>query len=143
MNVVTDSVEVSTRGNSDIVNVTDQLAECVARSQLTDGTLTVFVPGATGALTTIEFEPGLCKDLPEFFERLAPRNHPYHHHETWGCDNGSSHVRAAFVGPSITVPFVKGRLTLGTWQQVVLVDFDTRPRQRELVVQIMGLAVQD
>jgi len=102
--------------------------------------LTAFVPGSTGALTTIEYEPGLLEDIPALFEKIAPRDFPYRHHETWHDDNGSAHLRAALVGPSISVPFVQGRLTLGTWQQLVLVDFDTRPRRRRLVVQIIGSA---
>lgn len=138
MEVCTDSLEVATRGFTHVIDLTDGLAECLSRSQLTEGLLTVFVPGSTGALTTIEYEPGLLEDIPALFEKLAPHDFPYHHHETWHDDNGSSHLRAALVGPSISVPFVEGRLTLGTWQQVVLVDFDTRPRRRRLVVQIIG-----
>ena len=140
MEVFTDSLEVATCGFSHIVDLTDRLAECLARSQLTDGLLTAFVPGSTGALTTIEYEPGLLEDLPALFEKIVPRDFPYRHHETWHDDNGSSHLRAALVGPSISIPFVRGNLTLGTWQQVVLVDFDTRPRRRQLVVQIIGSA---
>lgn len=138
MAIHTDSVEITTRGFTHVLDITDPLAQCLARSELADGVLTAFVPGSTAALTTIEFEPGLLEDLPACFEKLAPKDDPYRHHNTWHDDNGSSHVRAALVGPSISVPFVQGRLTLGTWQQVVLVDFDTRPRERRIVVQILG-----
>jgi secondary thiamine-phosphate synthase enzyme len=99
----------------------------------------VFVPGATAALTTVEFEPGLVRDLPELFERIAPRDRPYHHDETWHDGNGHSHVRASLLGPSLTVPVQGGKLLLGTWQQIVLVDFDNRPHRRELVVQLSGV----
>jgi secondary thiamine-phosphate synthase enzyme len=129
---------VQTRGETDIVDVTGPVADCIRRSRLTAGTATVFCPGSTGGLTTIEFEPGLVKDIPLALEKVAPREGHYHHHETWHDDNGSAHVRAALVGPSITVPFVGGEMTLGTWQQIVFVDFDTRPRDRRLVVQILG-----
>ena len=138
MELHTDLVEVATRGFTDILDITDDLRRCIERSTLTDGVLTAFAPGATAALTTIEYEPGLLEDLPAFFEKLAPQEYPYRHHHTWHDDNGSAHIRAALVGPSISVPLVNGRLTLGTWQQVVLVDFDTRPRDRRLVVQIVG-----
>jgi secondary thiamine-phosphate synthase enzyme len=138
MDVITDSVELDTRGRTHILDITAQLSECVERAGLASGVLTVFVPGATAGLTTIEYEPGLLADLPAVFEKIAPVNYPYQHHDTWNDDNGSAHVRAALVGPSISIPFVSGRLTLGTWQQVVLMDFDTRPRHRRLIVQIVG-----
>jgi secondary thiamine-phosphate synthase enzyme len=114
------------------------VAAAVAASRAQAGTATVFVVGSTAGVTTIEFEPGAIADLNGVFERLAPRNADYQHHLRWGDDNGSSHVRAALLGPSITVPFVDGALTLGTWQQVMLLEFDTRPRRREIVVQIVG-----
>lgn len=140
MDVITDSVRCESRGNTDIIDLTGELNKCLADARLKDGVMTVFVPGSTGALTTIEYEPGLLEDLPAFFEKIAPYAHPYRHHNTWNDDNGSSHVRAALVGPSISVPFSAGRLTLGTWQQIVLIDFDTRPRRREVVVQMIGKA---
>jgi len=98
----------------------------------------VFVPGSTGGITTIEYEPGLKRDLPEALDKIAPMNKTYHHDATWGDGNGFAHVRAAFIGPSLTVPFSDGRLHLGTWQQIVLLDFDNRSRHRRIVVQIMG-----
>ena len=116
----------------------DEVAQAVARSRLASGIATVFVLGSTAGVTTIEFEPGLVHDLGTAFDRLAPREFEYKHHERWGDDNGHSHVRAALLGPSLSVPFVKGELCLGTWQQIVLVDFDTRPRNREFLIQILG-----
>jgi len=125
---------VRTRGRTDIVDITSQVASAVRGS----GVATVFVSGSTAGLTTIENEPGLLEDLREAFERIAPSSRRYHHAETAGDDNGVAHVRAAMLGPSLTVPFADGRLLLGTWQQIVLVDFDTRPRTREITVQLVG-----
>lgn len=136
--VKTDSIRLKTKGHTDIHDITSEVQRCVTRQGLNDGQVTVFVPGSTASVTTVEFEPGLVKDLKSAFERVAPANGDYHHHAAWGDDNGNSHVRAAILGPSITVPFVEGRLTLGTWQQIVLIDFDTRARDRDLVVQIIG-----
>jgi secondary thiamine-phosphate synthase enzyme len=136
--VHTDSIEVSTQGHCDVVNVTEQLVETIRRAGVWDGIATVFVPGSTASVSTIEFEPGAVKDIGIVLEKLAPEGGTYHHHERWGDDNGASHVRACLMGPSVTVPFVNGKLTLGTWQQVVLLDFDTQPRERKLVVQIIG-----
>ncbi|MHC4607180.1 MAG: secondary thiamine-phosphate synthase enzyme YjbQ [Planctomycetota bacterium] len=138
MAVHTDTIPVSTQGRTDMVDLTEKIAMKVAGSGLRNGIVTVFVTGSTGGITTVEFEPGLKKDMKIAYERIAPERDDYHHHATWGCDNGSSHVRASMLGPSLTVPFVEGKLQLGTWQQVVLLDFDTRPRKRNLVVQIMG-----
>ena len=130
--------QFSTKGQGDARDITEQIAEAVAASGARAGTATVFVVGSTAGVTTIEFEPGAVADLNGLFERLAPRGADYRHHLRWGDDNGSSHVRAALLGPSLTIPFVEGALTLGTWQQVMLLEFDTRPRKREVVVQIMG-----
>jgi len=138
LKLVTDYIELKTRGRTDIVDITPHLTTFLKDSELADGSMTVFVPGSTAALTTIEYEPGLLKDLPELFEKLIPTNRPYHHHQTWHDDNGSSHLRAALVGPSISIPFKDGRPILGTWQQVVFVDFDTRPRNRKIVVHAVG-----
>ena len=138
MKIVTESLPIKSRGNSEIIDLTPGAAERLKRSGLADGLLTIFVPGSTAAVTTIEFEPGLRRDLPEALEKIAPANARYFHDDTWGDGNGSAHVRAALLGPSLTVPFRAGRLLLGTWQQVVLVDCDNRPRQREVVLQIMG-----
>ena len=136
--VSTRRFEISTRGQGDTRDITDRVAEVVEQSRLTAGVVTLFVVGSTAGLTTIEYEPGAVADFNRVMERLAPRSGEYEHHLRWGDDNGSSHVRAALLGPSLTVPFADRRPTLGTWQQIVLVEFDTRPRRRELVAQVMG-----
>ena len=133
MPVKTETFSVQTRGHNDILDVTPEVQAALDRSDLRAGTATVFVPGSTAGLTTVEFEPGLVKDLREAFEKIAPAGKDYHHHATWGDDNGNSHVRASLLGPGITVPFTEGRLVLGTWQQVILIDFDTRSRKRDIV----------
>ena len=138
MPFVTDSVSVSTRGDSHMVDLTGRVQEVVDRHRFREGQALVFVSGSTAGLTTVEFEPGLQKDLPAALERVAPRGITYAHEETWHDDNGHAHVRASLLGPSLAVPFEEGRLLLGTWQQIVLVDFDTRPRRRDLVVQLSG-----
>ena len=130
--------ERRTSGQGDTQDVTRQVSDAVARSGLEAGIATVFVVGSTAAVTTIEFEPGAVADFNRLFDQLAPRHAEYRHHLRWGDDNGSSHVRAALLGPSLTVPFVGRELTLGTWQQVVLVEFDTQARTREIVVQVIG-----
>jgi len=136
--VVTESISFRTQGNGEIVDITGQLERKVADSPLKDGTVTIFSPSATSSLTTIEYEPGLVHDLQELFERVAPQAIEYSHNLRWGGGNGHSHVRGALFGPSLTVPFVNKRLTLGTWQQVVFLDFDVRPHNRELVLQMIG-----
>jgi secondary thiamine-phosphate synthase enzyme len=136
--VITQRFEVSTKGQGDARDVTAQITAAVSASHFQSGIVTVFVVGSTAGVTTIEFEPGAIADLNGVFERLAPRDGEYRHHLRWGDDNGSSHVRAALLGPSITVPFVDGTLALGTWQQVMLLEFDTRPRKRDIVVQVIG-----
>jgi secondary thiamine-phosphate synthase enzyme len=136
--VVTTRHQISTRGQGDAHDLTEVAAAAVAESGAVAGLVTVFVVGSTAAVTTIEFEPGAVADLNRLFEELAPRDGDYEHHLRWGDDNGSSHVRAALVGPSLTVPFAKGRLILGTWQQILLLELDTRARKREVVFQIIG-----
>ena len=136
--VVTGSVHIDTQGHCDIVDITDEVAETVTESGLLNGIVTVFCPGATGGLTTVEYERGVVADIQRVFDEIAPEDVDYEHHLRWGDDNGHSHVRAALVGPSLTVPFSQGRLVLGTWQQIAFIDFDTRPRSRELVLQVMG-----
>jgi len=138
MTVITTSLSLSTRGNADVHDITEQVAGAVAQSGLKGGVVTVFCPSSTSALTTIEYEPGCVSDLRRLFDEIVPPNRPYAHEAAWGDGNGHSHMRAALLGPSLSVPFVGGRLTLGTWQQVIYVDFDVRPRRRELVVQIVG-----
>ncbi len=136
--IETYGIKVDTDGDGDILDLTPNVAESVSKSGISAGTVTVFVPGSTAGITTIEFEPGLKKDLPEFFDKIVPKNRTYHHDATWGDGNGFSHVRAALVGPSLTVPVAGGKLILGTWQQIVLLDFDNRSRSREIVVQVSG-----
>ncbi|HEY3121040.1 MAG TPA: secondary thiamine-phosphate synthase enzyme YjbQ [Vicinamibacteria bacterium] len=138
LTIVTDTIRVSTRGDAEMVDLTAQVAEVVRKHEFREGQALVFVSGSTAALTTIEYEPGLLKDLPAAFERIAPKSLRYFHEDTWHDGNGHSHVRASLLGPSLTVPFRDGDLLLGTWQQIVLVDFDNRPRRRELVVQLTG-----
>jgi secondary thiamine-phosphate synthase enzyme len=138
LGVATDAISVSTRGESDIQDLTARVQALVERHGFRQGQALVFVAGSTAALTTIEFEPGLLEDLPAAFERIAPRGIAYKHEERWHDGNGHSHVRASLLGPSLTIPFRDGKLLLGTWQQVVLVDFDNRPRRREVVVQLTG-----
>jgi secondary thiamine-phosphate synthase enzyme len=129
---------VRTKGQGDAHDITQVLVD--AARGVESGLATVFVVGSTAAVTTIEFEPGAIADLNAVFEQLAPRRGEYRHHERWGDDNGSSHVRAAMLGPSLTIPIVDGQLTLGTWQQVMLLEFDTRPRDREIVIQVLDAA---
>jgi secondary thiamine-phosphate synthase enzyme len=136
--VATQNFQISTNGQGDVRDVTRQVADAVSRSGMRSGIVTVFAVGSTAGMTTIEFEAGAIADLNAVFEQLAPREGEYRHHLRWGDDNGSSHVRAAMVGPSLTVPFVDGAIVLGTWQQIVLLEFDTRARSREVVVQIVG-----
>jgi len=138
MKIITDSVDISTRGNTDIIDITHQVENLLSKTGLKQGNLLVFVSGSTAGVTTIEYEPGLLKDLPEAFEKFAPTGVIYHHDSTWGDGNGYSHVRAALLGSSYTVPFKNGKLLLGTWQQIVVIDFDNRPRSRSVVVQMMG-----
>jgi len=137
--VKTEQIEVRTHGNTHVIDVTAQVAAAVAGAGLEAGVVTLFHVGSTGGLTTTEYEPGLVNhDLKAAFERIAPEDGRYEHENTWDDDNGHAHVRASLLGPSLSVPFVAGRLTLGTWQQIILVDFDTRPRTRTLVCQIIG-----
>lgn len=138
MSVLTDRVSVATQGDGDILDLTDDVQALVSEHGFREGQALVFVPGSTAGLTTIEYEDGLLKDLPAAFERLAPRAMTYHHEQAYHDGNGHSHVRASLLGPSVTVPFVDGRLLTGTWQQIVLVDFDNRPRRRDIVVQLSG-----
>ena len=138
MAVVSVRNSISSQGNHHVLNITSQVADSVQQSGVDSGVATVFVTGSTAGVTTVEFEPGLVSDLETAFDRLVPRELEYRHHERWGDDNGHSHVRASLLGPSLAVPFNRGRLELGTWQQIVLIDFDTRPRDREYLVQIVG-----
>ncbi len=136
--VISKKLTVNTNGNGDTLDITPGVERALLESKLTSGVVALFVIGSTAALTTIEYEDGAVNDLGRLLERIVPRQVEYEHHLRWGDDNGHSHVRAALLGPALSVPFVDGQLTLGTWQQIILIDFDTRPRQRQVVAQIMG-----
>jgi secondary thiamine-phosphate synthase enzyme len=138
LNVISKQISFPTKSEGDILDITKKVSEAVAETKLQNGIVTVFVTGATGALTTIEYEPGLLMDFPNMLERIAPKNFSYEHEKRWHDGNGHSHVRASLIGPSITVPFINGKLTLGTWQQIVFVELDARNRDRNLVLQIIG-----
>ena len=140
MKIVTEKITLNTKGDPDLINITGKIGGILDATGLKRGQVTVFVVGSTAAITTFEYEPGLIKDVSEFYEKLIPRKKSYHHDNTWGDANGFSHLRAALQGPSLTIPFDGGKLLLGTWQQVVLADFDNRPRKREVIVQVMGEA---
>ena len=137
--VVTEQIKVRTKGNCDIINITDEVQQAISRSKINSGTVTVFNVGSTAGITTVEYEPGLVnRDLAEAFERIAPQSEYYEHEQTWHDDNGHAHVRASLLGPSLVVPFVDVQPTMGTWQQIILVDFDTRARTRTVICQIIG-----
>ena len=138
MTIATYTESVKTKGREDCLDITETVQQAVGRAKVRRGLATVFVTGSTAGVTTIEYEPGLVRDLKDAVRRLFPEHLRYAHHEAAGDDNGFSHLRAAFIGPSLTIPIAEGRLQLGTWQQVVLIDFDTRPRKREFVIQLLG-----
>jgi len=138
MTVVTKSITFKTKGNCDIIDITAQVAGEVKQSEVNNGAVTLFISGSTAGITTIEYESGLLGDFRNMWDRVIPQNIPYEHNKTWGDGNGHSHVRASMLGASLTIPFAGKRLTLGTWQQIVFIDFDNRSRSRELVLQIMG-----
>lgn len=140
MDIATTHITIKTEGNTDIIDITERVQGILSPSGFREGSATVFAVGSTASITTVEYEPGLVKtDLPKVFNMLAPYDQHYEHHNTWGDDNGSSHVKASLLGCSLAVPFVDGRLMLGTWQQIIYIDFDTRARSRKVVVQIMGV----
>lgn len=130
--------DIQTKGENHILDITQEVASAVKNSGLEDGICCVFVSGSTGTITTLEYEPGLLEDMPNALETLAPKNITYEHHERWQDGNGHSHVRAAFMGPGINVPFRSGQLLLGTWQQIVFIELDVKPRNRQIRVQIVG-----
>ena len=134
------SLQLKTRGFNDTHDLTDKVQDFLENSNIADGVVTVFVPGSTAGITTIEYEPGVVEDLSRAIEKLAPQDGNYKHNLRWGDGNGFSHVRAALMGPSLSVPFTNKQLCLGTWQQIILIDFDNRARTREVVVQVMGEA---
>ena len=138
MMITTYTEELNTKGRNDCADITEAVQTAVTKAKVRKGLATVFVTGSTAGVTTIEFEPGVVQDLTEALRRLFPEDIRYAHHDTGGDDNGFSHLRASFIGPSLSVPIVDGKLQLGTWQQIVLVDFDTRPRSRSYLIQVLG-----
>lgn len=138
MPVDTKYLQLETAGNCDVMDITHSVGEAVETSSVSNGTVTVFVPGSTAGITTIEYERGAINDLKELFSRIVPENEYYAHNARWGDGNGHSHIRASLLGPSISIPISSSRLILGTWQQIILVDFDNRPRRREIILQIIG-----
>jgi len=138
MTVVTKDIILQTKGNCDILDITSQVMKKVEESGVSNGVVTLFVSGSTAGITTIEHEPRLLSDFKGMWDRVIPQNIPYEHNKTWEDGNGHSHVRASMLGASLTIPFIDKRLTLGTWQQIVFLDFDNRPRSRKMVLQIMG-----
>ena len=139
MDLTTKVIKLQTKGRTDIIDITGDVQQIVSGSGFEEGAAMIFAIGSTAGITTVEYEPGLVKtDLPKFFDKLAPYNDDYAHHNTWGDDNGAAHVRASLLGCSIMVPFKQGELYLGSWQQIIFIDFDTRPRSRQVVVQLYG-----
>lgn len=138
LNSFTGEISLKTKGEPEIINITKEVEEQVKSSSVRSGLVCVFVQGSTGAVTTIEFEPGLLNDLPKAMERFAPKDATYEHHLRWQDGNGHSHVRAAIIGPSLTIPIIDGHLPLGTWQQIVFLELDVRPRNRQLIIQVTG-----
>ena len=138
MSVYNGEIQIQTQGEHDMVDITDDVQRVVNQSHIENGIVCVFVPGSTGTITTVEYEPGLMKDIPRALENIAPRNIHYSHHETWHDDNGHSHIRASLMGPGMSVPVKNGKLIHGTWQQIVFVELDTSPRNRNIIVQIVG-----
>lgn len=138
MTVITQIIKIRSKGENDITDITQDVSKAIENSKIKNGNVTVFVSGSTGAITTIEYEPGLTKDFPKMLERLAPKNIEYGHEQMWHDGNGHSHVKASLVGPSLAIPFKEGKLLLGRWQQIVFVELDIRSRERSLVVQVMG-----
>ncbi|KYK22973.1 secondary thiamine-phosphate synthase enzyme [Thermoplasmatales archaeon SG8-52-4] len=138
MSVYCGEFNIKTRGEVDIINITDDVQNIVNKSKIKDGIACLFVPGSTGTITTIEYEPGLMKDLPRALQIIAPKEDYYNHHETWHDDNGHSHVRASLMGPGMSVPLKNGKIIHGTWQQIVFIELDTSPRNRNIIVQIVG-----
>jgi len=136
--IKSETISLQTQGNCDIIDITPQVNDVLAESGVESGMVTVFITGSTAGITTIEYEPGLISDLREMWQRIVPENIPYGHDRAWGDGNGHSHVRSALLGASLVIPVANKRMTLGTWQQIVLLDFDNRPRQRHLVVQVSG-----
>ena len=138
MKVLSDTIQLHSEGEGDMIDMTMQLSNIVKESKIINGTLTIFVSGSTAAVTTIEYEPGLLHDFPKMLSRIVPKDIEYKHDNTWHDGNGHSHVRSSLIGPSLTIPIIGGKLTLGVWQQVVLLEMDTRSRSQTVILQMMG-----
>jgi secondary thiamine-phosphate synthase enzyme len=138
MEIKTHDFSIQTKGSNDISDISEEVQKIVTDSKMKEGSALVFVPGSTAGITTIEYEKGLLKDYPQFFEKIIPSGARYNHDDTWGDGNGFSHIRASLQGSSFTVPFAEGKLLLGTWQQIILIDFDNIPRNRKVIVQLTG-----
>jgi secondary thiamine-phosphate synthase enzyme len=138
MAVYNNKIRIATKGENDIVDITDDVQEIVSKSELKEGICNIFVAGSTGTISTIEYEPGLIYDVPRALDKIAPKNQEYKHHETWHDDNGRGHVKATLMGASLTLPFQNSRIIHGTWQQIVFIELDTRSRNRDLIVQLVG-----
>ncbi len=138
MTVASKTIRLSTQGNCDIIDITDEIAKAISNSNISNGIATIFIAGSTAGITTIEYENGLLSDFKDMWERNVPSQLPYQHNHRWGDGNGHSHVRASLQGPSMAVPFTNKKMPLGTWQQIVVVDFDNRPRNREIILQLLG-----
>ncbi len=138
LTVISKQFTIHTDGECDVLNITKRVTDALNDSRLRSGVVTIFISGSTGALTTIEYESGLIQDLSNILERIAPKNMSYEHEKRWHDGNGHSHIRASLIGPSVTIPFVNGRLTLGTWQQIIFIELDVRRRTRKLILQIIG-----
>jgi secondary thiamine-phosphate synthase enzyme len=136
--VKTKRIKLETKGRDHVINITGEVEQAVSASKVKNGIVTVFVYGSTASVSTVEYEPGLIKDIKNIDEKLIPSDVTYAHDETWGDANGYAHLRATIIGPSITVPIEKGSMTLGTWQQIIVIDHDNRPRSREIIIQTMG-----
>lgn len=137
-NIITEYITLSSKGENEIIDITDEVKTKLNESKLKDGIVTIFVVGSTAAITTIEYEPGLQQDFPDMLERIAPKDYRYMHDDTWHDGNGHSHVKASLIGPSLTIPFVESELSLGMWQQIVFLELDTRGRNRKIIVQLIG-----
>lgn len=138
MAVFSEKIQFKTKGFTDIINITNEVHHFVSKNKCSDGQLLIFIDGSTAAISTIEYEPGLLKDLPQFLESIIPMEKVYHHDETWHDGNGYAHLRSTLIGTSMTVPVIDGRVVLGTWQQIILIDFDNGPRKRSVILQFVG-----
>jgi secondary thiamine-phosphate synthase enzyme len=138
MSVYSDELDIVTKGESDIINITEKIEKSVKKSDIQNGIICIFIPGSTGTITAIEYEPGLKQDFPNALNKIAPKDINYKHHNTWNDDNGRSHIKASIIGPSLCIPITDGILIHGTWQQIVFMELDTKPRKRKIIIKIIG-----